>query len=151
MDCGLNRHIRAYLNMQDLFGRFTLDSATEFLFGHAVESLQAELPYPPAFGWKNTAAHHDHPSNVFVNAFTGGLDLAESRSKKGAEWPLWEFTKDKVVPLREIMDEFTRPLMEKALADRERQMSGKVDESEKQPESVLSHLVNQTQGKLCLI
>jgi len=95
---------------------------------------------------KNTAAFHNHSSNVFVNAFSGGLDQVETRSKSGAEWALWEFTKDKIAPLREIMDEFTRPLMEKALADRERQMSGKGDSEVKQPESVLAHLVTQTQG-----
>ena len=40
------------LDFQDLISRFTLDSATEFLFGHCVHSLRHDLPY----------AHNDRPS-----------------------------------------------------------------------------------------
>ncbi|KAH8108380.1 cytochrome P450 [Phellopilus nigrolimitatus] len=34
------------LDMQDLLGRFTLDSASEFLFGKCMHALRAGLPYP---------------------------------------------------------------------------------------------------------
>src|SRR4051812_35501938 len=34
------------VDFQDLVARFTLDSATEFLFGANVHSLDAELPFP---------------------------------------------------------------------------------------------------------
>ena len=35
-------------DVQDLAGRFTMDSATEFLFGNCVHSLAAGLPWPHA-------------------------------------------------------------------------------------------------------
>jgi len=48
------------------------------------------------------------------------------------------------------MDDVTRPLIEKALADVERQLADKAYLNENQPEnqqeSVVSHLVAQTQG-----
>ena len=34
------------VDFQDLIARFTLDAATEFLFGHCVDSLSGDLPFP---------------------------------------------------------------------------------------------------------
>lgn len=34
------------IDFQDLISRFTLDSASEFLFGHCIDSLSTELPFP---------------------------------------------------------------------------------------------------------
>ncbi|KAF4616028.1 hypothetical protein D9613_011378 [Agrocybe pediades] len=130
------------VDVQDLFGRFTLDSATEFLFGQTVDSLSADLPYPPSYSHKNGPSFYNHPSNIFVEAFSKGLDYTEARSGTGSAWRLFEFGGDKIKPLRETMDEFTRPMIEKALADRERAIS---DKEVKQSETVLANLVHHTQ------
>jgi len=132
---------------KDLFGRFTLDSATEFLFGQTVDSLSADLPYPPLHSHKNTASYYNHPSNIFVEAFSKGLDHTEARTGMGAAWRLFEFGGDKIKPLRTIMDEFTRPMIEKALANRESAASDKGVSKTKESETVLSSLVDHTQGK----
>ncbi|KAF9547694.1 cytochrome P450 monooxygenase pc-2 [Agrocybe pediades] len=134
------------VDVQDLFGRFTLDSATEFLFGQTVDSLSAELPYPPTYSHKNTAAYHYHPSNVFVKAFSQGLDYTETRIED--MWPLFEFGKDKIKPLRKIMDEFTKPMIEKALSHREKEKGGQ--SNGKEAETVLSSLVDHTQDEQIL-
>ncbi|KDR74320.1 hypothetical protein GALMADRAFT_250135 [Galerina marginata CBS 339.88] len=132
------------VDFQDLVARFTLDSATEFLFGGAVESLSAGIPYPPSAAAKNSPSFYNHPSTVFVDAFMQGLVLAALRSGMGSEWPLKEFAKDKVAPFRKAMDDFTEPLMNKALENREKEMSGQGKPSENE-ETLLAHLVKQTQ------
>jgi len=82
---------------------------------------------------------------IFVTAFAEGLTLAALRTGRGAEWPLSEFMKDKISPYRKIMDDFTEPLMEEALAERERELAGNNSSKEPQDQTLLAHLVRQTQ------
>ena len=136
--------------VQDLVARFTLDSATEFLFGHDVESLSANIPYPPSAAHLNKPSFYNHPSNIFVKAFSEGQSLAIRRLSFGMDWPLLEFWSDKVVPLRKVMDNFTEPLMMEALARRNFELStGKgVDAKDNdENDNLLAHLVRHTQGK----
>ncbi|KDR66458.1 hypothetical protein GALMADRAFT_259236 [Galerina marginata CBS 339.88] len=132
------------IDFQDLVARFTLDSAAEFLFGGDVGSLSAGIPYPPAHVAKNPPSFYNHPSTAFVNAFMQGLVFAAMRTGMGAEWPLAEFTRDRVAPLRKVVDKFTEPLMQAALDQRERELSGKVKPTDDE-ETLLAHLVKQTQ------
>ncbi|KAF9016963.1 cytochrome P450, partial [Hymenopellis radicata] len=53
------------VDFQDVVSRFTLDSATEYLFGKDVESLSAGLPYPPLSNIPNPIHFENHPSNLF--------------------------------------------------------------------------------------
>ncbi|PPQ87646.1 hypothetical protein CVT25_011484 [Psilocybe cyanescens] len=135
------------IDIQDLIARFTLDSASEFLFGGNVGSLSAGIPYHSSVSKKNTREFYNHPSTPFVKAFAEGLILSTKRLSMGPEWPLAEFTKDKVLPLRRIMDDFTDPLMRMALAKREQDLSSDKDATtdEKEESTLLSHLVNRTQ------
>ncbi|KAF9530964.1 cytochrome P450 [Crepidotus variabilis] len=84
------------IEFQDLVGRFTLDSATEFLFGQSVQSLAAGIPYPPTSSRKMPSSFASHPSNIFVDAFVGGQRVAVERTALGFEWPLREFWRDTV-------------------------------------------------------
>jgi cytochrome P450 len=136
------------VEFQDLVARFTLDSATEFLFGHDVESLSANIPYPASVAHLNKPSFYNHPSTIFVKAFSEGQNLTVARSFLGKDWPLLEFWSDKVAPLRKIMDNFTEPLMEDALAKRNLELAkgadAKVDEEN---DNLLAHLVRHTQDK----
>ncbi|KAF5342731.1 hypothetical protein D9757_014479 [Collybiopsis confluens] len=60
------------VDFQDVIARFTLDSATEFLFGQDVGSLGANLPYPASSKLAKDPSIMNHPSNVFVRAFMQG-------------------------------------------------------------------------------
>ena len=139
--------------MQDLVARFTLDSATEFLFGIDVASLQAGLPYPPNSHVDNSTVMTNHPSTLFVEAFQEGQFLTSSRGNYGIDWPLKEFWKDKVKPLRRQMDVFLEPILAKALADRKNRDEKTAQGQEKlmEAETLLDHLVNQTQGQLDVV
>ncbi|KAF9040763.1 cytochrome P450 monooxygenase pc-1 [Panaeolus papilionaceus] len=141
-----NRLAEGYpVDIQDLIGRFTLDSASEFLFGHNVGSLSAGIPYPSYASHKNTASFHSHPSIKFQRAFNEGQFLASIRTGAGEEWRLLEFWRDNVEPLRKDMDSFTEPMMREALEAREKRLN-KPELGEKTDENtLLAHLVNHTQ------
>ena len=122
-----------------------MDSATEFLFGKSVDSLSAGIPYPKHAKHKTPQSFYDHPSNLFVKAFGRGQALLSLRVGKGSNWPLAEFWKDEVIPLRNVMDDFIGPVMEAALAKREKELSGQIDTKEGEETTVLAHLVKNTQ------
>lgn len=125
-------------------GRFTLDSATQFLCGHNVGSLGAGIPYPNSSAHKNPTSFYEHPSNKFLTAFGQGQSQAAARSALGEDWPIIEFWGDAVKPLRDIMDDFTRPLLEQALARKE--ANENLDVKDGDEENLLDHLVKHTQG-----
>ena len=135
---------------QDLVSRFTLDSATEFLFGTNVGSLAAGIPYPPLSAKQNPASFLSHPSNVFIQGFVEGQVRSALRYSLGTEWPLGaEFWADKVSPMRKVMDEFAEPLLNAALDRRdERLAKGSGKERQDEATNLLDHLVDQTQGRL---
>jgi len=140
-------------SIQDLVARFTLDSATEFLFGIDVGSIQAGLPYPPKSHVNNPTVLTNHPSTLFVEAFQEGQFLTSSRGNYGIDWPLKEFWKDKIKPLRRQMDVFLEPILAKALADKNvrEDKTARGQEKLMEAETLLDHLVNQTQGQFNII
>ncbi|KAF8893054.1 cytochrome P450 monooxygenase pc-1 [Infundibulicybe gibba] len=79
------------IDFQDLVSRFTLDSATEFLFGADVCSLSAGLPYSETASDKNPPSHLNHPSRQFVESFMEGQIKLISRLSFGLDWPLFDF------------------------------------------------------------
>ena len=125
-----------------------MDSATEFLFGSDVESLSADIPYPASAAHLNKPSFYNHPSTIFVNALTEGQNLIAARAFFDKEWPLAEFWSDKVAPLRKVMDKFTEPLMEAAIARRNFEFSTKEADAKDDDENgnLLAHLVKHTQG-----
>jgi cytochrome P450 len=133
------------VEFQDLVSRFTLDSATEYLFGHDVGSLSANIPYPSSAAHLNKPSFYNHPSTIFVKAFSEGQNSSVSRSFYGDDWPLFEFWSDKVAPLRMVMDNFTEPLLEDTLAKRNLKASKEAENG-----NLLAYLVQSTQDKTIL-
>ncbi|KAH9849449.1 cytochrome P450 [Lenzites betulinus] len=110
------------VDWQDVVSRFTMDSATEFLFGKDVCSLDAPLPYPstytapipfsgvsPDVGATSPAGMH--PADVFVSAFQGALEATATRGRFLQSWPLFEFWGDKVKRHLKAVDEFIDPIV----------------------------------------
>ncbi|KAL1754622.1 cytochrome P450 [Schizophyllum commune] len=141
------------IDFQDMVARFTLDSATEFLFGHDVNSAGAGLPYPPGSPLA-TVGSREHPSDRFVDAFTEGQSLMALRVRtSGTAWPLFEFWEDRVAAKRRVVDEFVNrilddPAFASAGPDMEKQSgaTGKPGEDD----TLLRHLLNQTQDRQVL-
>ncbi|KAK0472809.1 cytochrome P450 [Armillaria novae-zelandiae] len=99
------------VDFQDVVARFTLDSATEFLFGKDVDSISAGLPYPAGSRLGDNLHFVNHPSNAFVKAFAEAQVQTMIRIKSGASWPLREIFRDRVKPLRKVLDDFIQPLI----------------------------------------
>ncbi|KIM24606.1 hypothetical protein M408DRAFT_231551 [Serendipita vermifera MAFF 305830] len=130
-------------DVQDLASKFTLDAATEFLFGSCVHSLEEDLPTPwnvpsqvptekpgmtppsPA----SAAAESLLPTNTrnvtntgtraFPTAFTSALQTLAARLRSGALWPLLEITKDSTRRDVNVIRDFVRSIVQRALERRE--------------------------------
>jgi hypothetical protein len=133
------------IDFQDLTARFTLDSATEFLFGAKVDSISAGIPFPPPLVSRTPQSFYDHPSTPFVNAFGRAQALTVLRTNYGPAWPLTEFWKDDVKPLREVVDEFVTPLMSDALEKQKQDTQAGIAKATQEESNVLAHLVGDTQ------
>ncbi|KAG6910162.1 hypothetical protein DXG01_012611 [Tephrocybe rancida] len=139
------------VDFQDLVSRFTLDSATEFLFGNDVKSLSSGLPYPPpspSYPPLPKPSSDKHPSTRFVDAFLAGQTLSASRSPYGPSWALLEFWKNRVLPHRAVIDEFVEPILKVAI-----EKSRIIKESNTTEKgahelhvTLLDHLVSQTEA-----
>ena len=128
------------VDVQDVLFRFTLDTATEFLFGQDVESLTAGLPYPSTH---KGHTRRTHPSDEFALAFDRAQEYVFPRGLYGRLWPLAEFWKDTVAVERNLTDKFISPLIEAAL---QKKMNANGVYELKEGGTLLDHLVHQTDG-----
>ncbi|KAF8160351.1 cytochrome P450 [Mycena galopus ATCC 62051] len=127
-----NRLAEGYaVDFQDCVSRFTLDSATEFLFGKSVDSISAGLPYPESAPIDNSA--------YFLRSI-----VMLARAAFSTKWPLKEFWTDRIKPHRAIADAYIEPILNAALEKRKAGEQGKGDD---EPETFLSHLVQGTDNK----
>ncbi|KAJ6522732.1 cytochrome P450 [Mycena capillaripes] len=134
------------VDIQDCVSRFTLDSATEYLFGRSVDSMSAGLAYPPSSPLVDSPAFLNHPSNTYVRAFVQGQILMVERAALSTKWPLREFWRDRVKPHRDAADAYIEPIMEEALAKKRMRKQGGVM-LEEEDATFLSHLVQSTEDK----
>jgi hypothetical protein len=139
--------ILAYIwHTKDLVARFTLDSATEFLFGQDVETLSAPLPYPPNTPQAQSDSSADHPANRFASAFLEAQEASTRRGRYANMWPLWELWENKVDKYTHVMDEFIQPVLKAALAKKSKASEAQVEEAGDE-ETLLGHLVRLTDGE----
>ena len=141
------------VDIQDLVSRFTLDSATDFLFGHCVHILSAGLPYPPSIvdgaAFKLPSETRRDPASLFSEAFANAQMRGAKRSRYGSLWPLFEFWKDKTEDDMKIMKAFVDPILQDAIAKRRLNVnSGRtsVKKGVEDGDTLLDHLLNYTEG-----
>ncbi|KAI6099111.1 cytochrome P450 [Pisolithus sp. B1] len=142
------------VDFQDMVGRFTLDSATEFLFGRSVGSLSAGLIYPKNSLPGQNEEHTNHPSNVFSRAFSEAQAQVMRRSSFGTIWRIAEFWNDRIEKDMEVCHGFIDPILKDALEMKRsikegEQSTGQASTEEKgfSEDTLLGHLVNCTEGK----
>ncbi|KAI6033800.1 cytochrome P450 [Pisolithus microcarpus] len=135
------------VDFQDMVGRFTLDSATEFLFGKSVRSLSAGLVYPKHCVLVQNKEYTNHPSNVFAYAFSEAQSQVAFRSRFGSSWRLAEFWGDRVRKQVEVCHRFIDPILKDALETKGKQTTAQVriEEKEAFADTLLGHLVNCTE------
>ena len=96
------------IDFQDLAARFTIDAASEFLFGHNLDTL----------------SYHADGFDAFMDAFVQIQRIALDRSLQAGLWPLFEPFGDKSKKYSDILKKWVTPLVERAL-EHKRRMSEK--------------------------
>jgi len=132
------------IDFQDLVARFTLDFATEYLFGKDVHSQSAGLAYPdpPSPLCKtNSSIFDNHLSNRFVKALLEGQNVVAFCSRMGGVWPLTEIWGDDVALFRKDLNQFVELLIQDAI--NRKQQKKDVNEGG----TLLDLLVDQTTGE----
>ncbi|KAK2462197.1 hypothetical protein APHAL10511_005785 [Amanita phalloides] len=140
------------VDFQDLMSRFTLDTASEFLFGSCVDSLSAGLPYPynvtqPSYADVSDAdLNHSRSANAFANAFLEAQAAIAEREFLGWIWPLYQIWEDKTRKPMQIVDGYIEPIIREALAKKKAGLfEKKTSEHPEDGETLLDHLVQVTE------
>jgi cytochrome P450 len=144
------------VDFQDVVSRFTLDSATEFLFGHDIGTLSDPLPYPFFHSSNSGSSSSLSQTQTFSARFSRSFSDAQSstafRSRFGEMWPLVEFWKDKTKEKIKPIHEFLEPIMKEGVR-RRKEAEAKAKESGvevKESETVLDHLIHYTDDPILL-
>ncbi|KAG8779170.1 hypothetical protein FRC12_024604 [Ceratobasidium sp. 428] len=128
------------IDFQDLAGRFTLDSGTEFLFGRDVHSLSAPLPYP------HEPPHDDSAS--FAAAFGRAQELILTRFSFAKFWPFLEIFWDRTGADMRVINAYVQPILREKLEEKRRtngkNQAEKGEELENGSDTLLDHLVQFT-------
>lgn len=96
------------IDFEDLSARFTIDAASEFLFGHSLDTL----------------SYRADGFDEFMDAFMKIQRVALERNLHGHLWPLFEPFGDRSKKYGDILKEWITPLVERAL-EHKRKMSEK--------------------------
>jgi hypothetical protein len=102
------------------------------------------LNYPPSAPVQSS---RNHPANKFADAFLTAQTVTAKRSQLNDAWGLMEFWEDKITEPMAVIGKVLDPIIENALKKkREKKPDAAGDNLE--GETLLSHLVNLTDGKL---
>jgi hypothetical protein len=108
-------------------------------------SLSAGLNYPPS---SPVQSSEDHPANKFVDAFMTAQSVISKRSRLFGVWRLMEFWMDKITEPMSVIERALDPIIENAIKKKgERKID--VADGSAEGETLLSHLVNLTDGEPC--
>lgn len=126
--------------------RFTLDCATEFLFGHDVRSLSSSIPYPRnSAHFRREAQSNLDSSQKFANALAQSQIVLLQRARFVDVWPLFEMREDKLQPHLQEVHALIDPIVKRAIEEKRNRIA--VGETSKvEEETLLSDLVNSTEG-----
>jgi cytochrome P450 len=131
------------VDFQDLISRFTLDSASEFLFGHCIDSLSAGLPYPHNATESTNAIQEDNTATAFSYAFSQAQQEINRRVSTGQTWPLNEILADRTAQHMKVVNAFLDPILKDALE--KRSTAVEFDKNEfADDQTLVDHLVNLT-------
>ena len=126
----LNTDSRDSLDFEDLIARFTVDVASEFLFG---ENL-------------NTLSFENNGFSSFTNAFMGIQHLIRTRVTLGDFWPLLELFKDKSEKNKRVIRSWVDPLVVRAVRI-QKEMKEKGQTVNPNECTFLEYLATTTQGR----
>ncbi|OSC98998.1 cytochrome P450 monooxygenase pc-3 [Trametes coccinea BRFM310] len=136
------------VDFQDAIARFTLDSATEFLFGKCVNSLESDLPYAHNDPIGPKLVREPNVAERFAQAFSEAQQVIALRWQVGWIWHMQELLRDKAAEHMQVVDQFLQPILEEAIAkNRAAKSQGSISSVDHKPdenETLLDHLVRFT-------
>ncbi|KAF8208856.1 cytochrome P450 monooxygenase pc-3 [Mycena galopus ATCC 62051] len=135
------------IDFQDLIGRFTMDSATEFLFGSCVNSLHASLPFPhnATFTSPKSESARAQVATAFSAAFNESMLHVAGRVRVGYVWPILEMFTDKTVAPMKIVNAYIDPIIHDAVEKKKLAKSlGANMETTDEEGTLLDELLNVT-------
>jgi hypothetical protein len=132
---------------QDLYSRFSLDAASEFLFGRNLDTLSASLPVAgrTPMGPKGSATYDTWGS--FTHAFEMSQQIVTRRARLGYFWPVSELFGDKSAQYVQAIRRWLDPIVVQSLADKA-QMGCAGLNSPVEEKTFLQHLTESTEGRL---
>lgn len=131
---------------QDLYARFTLDTASEFLFGQNLNTLSSSLPVPGqgCIGAKGSITTDSWGS--FAQAFEEIQQIVTNRRRLGYTWPLFELFGDKTTPQVIVIRRYLDPIVRQVLLDKEA-MKNRGIENRIEEKTFIQHLAESTSGQ----
>ncbi|KAJ7694542.1 cytochrome P450 [Mycena rosella] len=137
------------IDFQDMIGRFTMDSATEFLFGLSVDSLKANIPYAHnvAFPPPQSSAAGAQTANTFIEAFNESMQIVAERAHLGHIWPLFEIFEDKSAAPMKVVSAFLDPIIAAAVERKRVAEAVGTEKNDTEGKTLLDELLNSTSGK----
>ncbi|KAL0570432.1 hypothetical protein V5O48_011525 [Marasmius crinis-equi] len=130
-------------DVQDLYSRFTIDAASDFLFGKSLDTLFASLPTPGKTSMSPKGSATEDSWGSFTHAFETAQQVVTARGRLGRLWPLFELFGDKNAKNVEIIHDWLDPLVKDALSEKARmQQAGII--SPIAEKNFLQHLTEST-------
>lgn len=134
------------IEVQDLYARFTADSAGEFLFGHKFDTLRGSLPIAgnTSMSIKGTASHDEF--GTFVQAFEAMQEIVAQRARRGYFWPVHELFKDDMEPHAKVISNFVGPIVNGAMENAQKMKDAGL-RSDAEHSTFLEYLAEHTEGQ----
>ncbi|TCD70442.1 hypothetical protein EIP91_003523 [Steccherinum ochraceum] len=129
------------VDFQDLIWRFTLDAASEFLFGECIDHLALRLPYPRNSPQAVTNKDDESLTDRFARGFARAQETIAIRGRTGFMWPFLEIFTSKTADDMKDVDEFLNPIVQRAVENYRKEDATKEVKDE---DNLLSHLVRST-------
>jgi hypothetical protein len=118
------------IDIQDVIGRFTIDTASEFLFGHSLDTL-------------SYAGNYD----TFLQAFTAIQELVLKRNTIAGFWVAREFFEDESAPYAKTIGSWVDPIVKQALELKNNMRVKGIQPLDAKDATFLEYLTESTDGK----
>lgn len=136
------------IEAQDLYSRFSVDSAAEFLFGERFDTLHGSLPDASKAAMSIKGSATDDDFGALVQSFEASQEITTQRARRGYFWPIKELFKDEAVPHAQVISNYLAPIVDRALASRSSMKRAGIRSTTDQ-NTFLEYLADNTEGQ-CL-
>ncbi|KAI0919820.1 hypothetical protein AcW1_003029 [Taiwanofungus camphoratus] len=135
------------VEVQDLFARFTLDAASEFLFGQNVDTLSGQLPVAGRARMSAKGSATDDEFGSFVQSFEAVQDVNLQRARRGYFWPVYELLqRDPTLQHMDVIRRWLDPLVERVLENKDNMHKAGLKSSVDQ-NTFLEYLADNTEDR----